>query len=112
MATREEWECIADFPCVFIGSAFKDLDTNLFYPSLYQWPNMGRGGEMNTILISFIHLFFIIIFAVGYSDSYIDLNWRQSRAIILKAIEMPQFSLSEEVTLEDFTENYESKYKK
>ena len=50
------------------------------------------------------------VFAVGYSDSYIDLNWRHTRAIILKAIEMPQFSLSEEVQLEDFTETYESKY--
>ena len=50
------------------------------------------------------------VFAVGYSDSYIDLNWRHTRAIILKVIEMPQFSLSEEVQLEDFTETYESKY--
>lgn len=50
----------------------------------------------------------IVMKSFGYSDSYIDLNWRQSRAIILKAIEMPQFSLSEEVTLEDFTENYET----
>ena len=63
--------------------------------------------EFPRFLFYFIFYFF---FAVGYSDSYIDLNWRQSRAIILKAIEMPQFSLSEEVTLEDFTENYESKY--
>ena len=31
------------------------------------------------------------VFAVGNSDSYIDLNWRHTRAIILKAIEMPQF---------------------
>ena len=50
------------------------------------------------------------VFAVGNSDSYIDLNWRHIRAIILKAIEMPQFSLSEEVQLVDFTETHESKY--
>ena len=50
--------------------------------------------------------------SVGYSDSYIDLNWRHTRAIILKAIEMPQFSLSEEVHLEDFTETYESEYRR
>ena len=49
-------------------------------------------------------------FTVGYSDSYIDLNWRHNRAIILKAIEMPQFDLSQEARLDDYTETYESKY--